>query len=814
MTNSNPKISVIIPVYNVEKYLEKCLDSVINQTYKNLEIICINDGSPDNSHTILEEYAKKDERIIVINQENAGVSAARNHGLDIATGEYIAFVDSDDWLEPECYELAVDAYFSNPKTDLVCFFPNNINEKLPERDYIRIKNWHSKFTKGLQQKSVKLITRMFLPPWAFLYKASIIQGLKLKFENYKISEDVLFNLMYMIKVKYLYFIDKCLYNYNIRNSSAMNFLNKDFQFLLTTHINSTLTALNFYKEQNQLEEFNQLIFRRLFNTILFDLSYNEKLTDDIKKLLSDFVNTLPSNYDWGEEINFIKKQQYYRILQLDIPFKEFGNNIFGLKIYRNRKPKMVLRLLGLKISMHYQKIFSVKNSDNNHKTFSILGMKIKISRKRDCISFLKKLPKKILYIGNEYRGNNKYKLIKIFGIKIKCKISIKRHVKNFVKANNEYLNRKNKNITRRLFLTTGNISLVNDLAIIKQLNTPNCEDVLFIYSNMKNPMFDTACKKIASLHDFKEIYTLYGKITDFRRFFIENKLYDFDEIFFSNQYQFIFLSEELYPNAKWILTDEGVGSKMARLADLDYSKVDKIIMHNYLDKLDFFGLDKNYFNKIIPLNKAIFLDIAKDCEKLCPLNIEITKDKKTIIFCGSWWEISGLPRDEYICLQNCLIEQLIELGYKIYFKPHPRDPRKYIDNPAVVIMENTTLPMECYDIDVDAIVSLSSSASLHQMYFRKTPGFSLSLLERIHDETLDLRWLDLLFKKMVTEYTTPINELLSVDAKLYSKTELKKILYEKCQNYVNQRPLLSQNKEIEHFASKKGYFDKKKEEII
>ena len=81
--NTEPKISIIIPVYNVEKYLQKCLDSVINQTYKNLEIICINDGSPDNSGKILDEYAKKDGRVIVIHQENAGVSVARNKGLEI-----------------------------------------------------------------------------------------------------------------------------------------------------------------------------------------------------------------------------------------------------------------------------------------------------------------------------------------------------------------------------------------------------------------------------------------------------------------------------------------------------------------------------------------------------------------------------------------------------------------------------------------------------------------------------------------------------------------------------------------------------------
>ena len=101
-------LSVIIPVYNVEPYLEQCLDSVINQTYKNLEIICINDGSTDNSLKILEKYQKKDNRIKLINQKNKGLSEARNAGLDVAKGEYIAFVDSDDYLELNAYEEAMN----------------------------------------------------------------------------------------------------------------------------------------------------------------------------------------------------------------------------------------------------------------------------------------------------------------------------------------------------------------------------------------------------------------------------------------------------------------------------------------------------------------------------------------------------------------------------------------------------------------------------------------------------------------------------------------------------------------------------------
>ena len=97
-------VSVIVPIYKVEKYLGKCVDSIINQTYKNLEIILVDDGSPDNSGKICDEYAKKDNRIKVIHKENGGLSSARNAGLDVATGEFIAFVDSDDRIHLDFVE--------------------------------------------------------------------------------------------------------------------------------------------------------------------------------------------------------------------------------------------------------------------------------------------------------------------------------------------------------------------------------------------------------------------------------------------------------------------------------------------------------------------------------------------------------------------------------------------------------------------------------------------------------------------------------------------------------------------------------------
>ena len=105
MSRFVPKISVIIPIYKVEKYLRFCLDSLCVQTLKDIEIICVNDGSPDNCGEILKEYEKKDNRFYIINQENLGSGPARNNGLDYAKGEFVGFVDPDDWVSPNYFEI-------------------------------------------------------------------------------------------------------------------------------------------------------------------------------------------------------------------------------------------------------------------------------------------------------------------------------------------------------------------------------------------------------------------------------------------------------------------------------------------------------------------------------------------------------------------------------------------------------------------------------------------------------------------------------------------------------------------------------------
>ena len=129
------KISVIIPIYNVEDYLPQCLDSVIHQTHENLEIILVNDGSTDSCTKICDEYAAKDNRIKIINQENGGLSVARNTGIRTATGDYIAFIDSDDWIVPNFCEILLITALENNAEMVECGFT-----KFENGNEIKIKN--------------------------------------------------------------------------------------------------------------------------------------------------------------------------------------------------------------------------------------------------------------------------------------------------------------------------------------------------------------------------------------------------------------------------------------------------------------------------------------------------------------------------------------------------------------------------------------------------------------------------------------------------------------------------------------------------
>ena len=254
MEKYQPKISVIIPVYGVEKYIRQCLESVINQTYKNLEIIVVNDGTKDNSMKIVEEYLS-DERIKIINKENGGLSSARNRGMEEATGEYIYFLDSDDWIELNTIEILVE---NSKGVDIVganfFYYDEVIKKRKIEKDILK----NIPITKGeyLLTKNIEIMV------WNKLCKTSFLKEKKINFIEGIIHEDEEFTFrcyMNSPKVKY---IEEYTYNYRVnREDSIMTNSKKNEK--LEFSIQSLEMIVESLKESLK-EEFNLFIKLRFY----------------------------------------------------------------------------------------------------------------------------------------------------------------------------------------------------------------------------------------------------------------------------------------------------------------------------------------------------------------------------------------------------------------------------------------------------------------------------------------------------------------------------------------------------------------------
>lgn len=215
MNTQSPKISIIVPVYKVEQYLPKCIDSILSQTYQNWELLLIDDGSPDNSGRICDEYAAKDERIRVFHKKNGGVSSARNLGLDYAEGGYVMFVDSDDWLSNDCLEVCVYEVEKN-KLDALQFGFTSITENNEKR---LVKN-PSSILDGEQY--IKL-NNFNVCVGGGVYKREIIEEYKLRFpEELKLAEDQIFVLSFFKHAQRIKYIDKAMYYYLQRADSAVH----------------------------------------------------------------------------------------------------------------------------------------------------------------------------------------------------------------------------------------------------------------------------------------------------------------------------------------------------------------------------------------------------------------------------------------------------------------------------------------------------------------------------------------------------------------------------------------------------------------
>ncbi len=209
-----PLISIIIPVYKVEAFLPRCLDSILKQTYSELEIICVNDGSPDNCLSILESYAAKDPRIKVIDQRNQGVAAARNNGLLAATGDVISYIDSDDWIHPQYYEILVDCLLHNDADIVFC---EGIKVLEGEEREFPLKGERSRQISMDEAFSLWTVRHCV---WGRLYRREVLNGHSFS-ADIRIGDDTMFNLDVLCHIKNpkLYYIPEDLYYWFMRADS-------------------------------------------------------------------------------------------------------------------------------------------------------------------------------------------------------------------------------------------------------------------------------------------------------------------------------------------------------------------------------------------------------------------------------------------------------------------------------------------------------------------------------------------------------------------------------------------------------------------
>lgn len=278
------KISVIIPVYNVSEYLRDCLDSLFVQSLKGIEVICINDGSTDNSYNILCEYMNIHNNMIVVNQENKGQSAARNIGVGIAKGKYITFLDSDDLIEPDYLKVMFDCA-EESQLDYVITGYSKFYSKIKKKKLIN-NNVCILSSEDLYKKYMVGIFPTMV--WARLYKRDIWLGNHLSFPEGKIYEDIFLSFQIADVYKKAIYIDGNYYHYRIReNSSVFSFTEKKLLDYL-----ADIKKTNIFLEKKYLPYYdknNQIYNCHLFNARMYAFYLNSKLID--KKSLSEEINS-------------------------------------------------------------------------------------------------------------------------------------------------------------------------------------------------------------------------------------------------------------------------------------------------------------------------------------------------------------------------------------------------------------------------------------------------------------------------------------------------------------------------------------------
>lgn len=337
-------ISIILPIYNMEKYIAECLESVINQTYKDIEIICVNDFSKDNSMAIVDKYAKNDSRIKIVNNEkNRGLGGARNAGLDIANGEYIIFVDTDDKMLPDMAEKLYNCITQNDADmafcDLVLLDEDKIERICkPFHDYTLTYN-----KIFYPQKQMWAFVNMWPSAWNKIYKKSIIDSNNIRCHENILYEDHTFYYEYLFASKKVAYLPRALYIYRHQRADSIM---KD----VSPRILEIFTILEFIQEifKNNLDDkWYKILMPKLATRLIWERSLNFNRKTKIKK---DFFRLARKYLSQFKQKDIFRYKDYFISDNYDFlytPIQLFMQRIFSIRYFHDHD---IITILGIKFS--------------------------------------------------------------------------------------------------------------------------------------------------------------------------------------------------------------------------------------------------------------------------------------------------------------------------------------------------------------------------------------------------------------------------------------------------------------------------------
>ena len=295
----DPLVSVIVPIYKVEEFIKKTVESIMNQDYKNLEIILVNDGSPDKSPQIIDDLSKRDKRIYVIHQENKGVSAARNAGIKIARGEYITFVDGDDWIEPNYI-----SYFINLVTCSDCEMVMNRSNYLDNKKY---KSKNNSYIISAE-KAIEWIYlgKIFVAVWNKMYKTSFLKENGIVFdESIWYGEGMLFNIDCLQYSKKVVIGEKNVYHQVSNPDSAMRKFNLQSNYC---GIKSLEIQKDHWRKKNRRIEKAWDYHRARFNWSIMNGLIESDMDNEYREVFNECIKNI--------------RKKIFVFLKVDIPIKE------------------------------------------------------------------------------------------------------------------------------------------------------------------------------------------------------------------------------------------------------------------------------------------------------------------------------------------------------------------------------------------------------------------------------------------------------------------------------------------------------------